>query len=127
MRIDKITTPPTEKYLNIKISKNFAFPFVFFFPRNPYISKKRSTNRISIRLRSNANSLDPKIAKKEKTLQERRVFEGGRKLRLAGHVAVVDPRVGTTDKEIGGRGREAWYAREIARRGNVVTARSGAA
>lgn len=33
MRIDKITTPPTEKYLNIKISKNFAFPFVFFFPR----------------------------------------------------------------------------------------------
>lgn len=126
MRIDKITTPPTEKYLNVKISKNLAFPFVFFFPRNPYISKKRSTNRISIRLRSNANSLDPKIAKKEKTLQERRVFEG-RKLRLAGHVAVVDPRVGTTDKEIGGRGRGAWYAREIARRGNVVTARSGPA
>lgn len=60
-------------------------------------------------------------------MQERRVFEGGRKLRLAGHVAVVDPRVGTTDKEIGGRGREAWYAREIARRGNVVTARSGPA
>lgn len=116
-----------EKYLNVKISKNLGFPFVFFFPRNPYISKKRSTNRISIRLRSNANSLDPKIAKKEKTLQERRVFEGGRKLRLAGHVAVVDPRVGTTDKEIGGRGREAWYAREIARRGNVVTARSGPA
>lgn len=104
MRIDKITTPPTEKYLNVKISKNFAFPFVFFFPRNPYISKKRSTNRISIRLRSNANSLDPKIAKKEKTFQERKVFEGGRKLRLAGHVAVVDPRVGTTDKEIGGGG-----------------------
>lgn len=42
----------------------------------------------------------------------------------------VDPRVGTTDKEVGGReggGRGAWYAREIARRGNVVTARSGAA
>lgn len=32
MRIDKITTPPTEKYLNVKISKNLAFPFVFFFP-----------------------------------------------------------------------------------------------
>lgn len=132
MRIDKITTPPTEKYLNIKISKNLAFPFVFFFPVLFRFLEirifRRSVRRIAFRYGFDPmRTLSIRKSRRRKKRSWRGVFEGGRKLRLAGHVAVVDPRVGTTDKEIGGRGRGAWYAREIARRGNVVTARSGPA
>lgn len=128
-----------EKHL--KISKNFTFSFLFLsfdssksvyfeeeiFDESHLNMAEHTIITVSIRIRTLSKKKILRRKKKNGVL-------GGWKLRLAGHVAVVDPRVGTTDKEEreggGGGGEEGlgMRARSHEEGGrNVVTARSGPA
>lgn len=98
-----------EKHL--KISKNFTFSFLFLsfdssksvyfeeeiFDESHLNMAEHTIITVSIRIRTLSKKKILRRKKKKSVL-------GGWKLRLAGHVAVVDPRVGTTDKEEGGEG-----------------------
>lgn len=95
-----------EKHL--KISKNFTFSFLFLsfdssksvyfeeeiFDESHLNMAEHTIITVSIRIRTLSKKKILRRKKKKSVL-------GGWKLRLAGHVAVVDPRVGTTDKEEG--------------------------